>query len=52
MVKITLSPRRDKYFDGRTISNLIAELDILLGIYDNLLFTVNRDDFGGTVWVT
>ena len=36
----------------RTISNFIAQFNLLFCINDNLLLTANRDDFGSAIRVT
>ena len=35
-----------------TVSYLVAEFYVLLGVDDNLLLTINGDDLGSTVGIT
>ena len=43
---------RHKQAGKRTISYLAAELDILFGVYDDLLLPIDSDDLSSTVGVT
>lgn len=38
-------------YGARTICDLAAKLDVLFGIYDDLLFTIDRDDLSCAVGI-
>ena len=40
--------RRDRV---RTVCDFASQLNILLGVDDDLLLTIDGDDLGGTVWI-